>query len=626
MMKFFTFARLMIVLAVMSLAAQVQAAQVYLDVPSAYNVSNPRWLVWAWDTDQQGEWVYPTAVLSNGLIEFDVTHDNFQFARVNPDDYTVVWNRTVDLTVIADATYTIYTITGWGANGVQMPVNATPFKTVYLDASAVTQQGNVWYAWSYPSGGNGSWYGGTPSGNKLAFNVPSYNDMIIFVRMNANGAPSWDNGIKLNQTQDLSVQWDGTYVITDLGSDRMVGHWGQEMSLAQLTANEMYLPDQWVINEVALDGTYYGVYFIASQNMLILRSDVANDADHKWYQNENDAFYQNLRANGYDFHVYKKGSLYKQNNWVALQFPNLSVQGIEEVSTWVGHYVSGIVGKLNVSNSFDITLELTNAQMEACTVGAEVIEAEPEVNTYSVPFFNLHDQGRIYNDNMRNPYDANYNGDLDYLMEGPQFLPIAKPNEVCTLEWAILKYDQTNHNYYFDSPEKRIEYDQETGDLDLTHSSNIFNLKGRVDINFTYCDGYNPNAGISADDQLAGEGESKAFQTGMMHTVIGLVKTEARTVKSPQWGPRRINAEPDPYFGVETKDWDVKYEFYPLKAPTQKYDPITGVTDVVVDRNVTAVTYYNLSGQGSSKPFAGINIVKTTYSDGTSSVIKQLMK
>ena len=616
-MKLCTYARLMIALAIMSLAAQVQAAQVYLDVSSPdpdFNADNPRWLVWA---PEQGEWVYPTAVLSNGLIEFDVTHDIFQFARVNPNNSDIVWNYTEDLhlTDVADATYTIYTLTNYVNN--KMTVNVTPYKTVYLDASAVSQQGNVWYAWSFPSNGEGKWYAGTPSGNKLAFNVPKYNGMIVFVRMNPNGAPSWNSGIALNQTQDLSVQWDGTYVITDLGGNRMVGDWGQEMSLAQLAANEMYLPDKMVINQVTLDGNYIAVEFIESQDMLILRSAVANDADHKWNQNENEAFYQELRANGYNFHVYKNSNLYKQNNWVALKFTELTVSGMNTLrEEWVGHYVSGIVGKLNVSNSFDITLELTNAQMSACTIGDEVSEAEAKINTYSVPFFNLHDQGRIYNDNMRNPYNTNNSDGSNYLQEGPQFMTIAKPNEVCTVEWAILGYDQANNNYYFDSPQKRLVYDEETGELDLTHSSNIFNLKGRVNIDFSYLPG---PASVGSD-------ENNAFQIGMMHTVKGLVKTVARTVKSPQWGPLRINTEPDPYFGVETKDWDIAYEFYPLEAPTKKYDPVTAVKDVIADRSVTAVTYYNLSGQGSSKPFAGINIVKTTYSDGTSSVTKQLMK
>ena len=48
----------------------------------------------------------------------------------------------------------------------------------------------------------------------------------------------------------------------------------------------------------------------------------------------------------------------------------------------------------------------------------------------------------------------------------------------------------------------------------------------------------------------------------------------------------------------------------------------TGLSNVIVDRKVTSVTYYNLMGQQSSKPFEGVNIVVTRYSDGTTSTAK----
>lgn len=625
-MKICTLTRLMVVLAIMSLAAQVQAAVVYLN-PDACNGSNPTWKVWTWASGQQGYWVTGTQ-LDNGLIEFNVDEDNLQFVRLSTNGETE-WNRTGNLQTTNDA---IYRLTGY--NGSVMNVEVTPCVHVYLDPSAVTQSGNVWYAWSFPSGGNGSWYGPISQSNgKYEFLVPTSNGKIIFVRMNANGAPSWNDGVKLNQTNDLDVEVGGTYVITSLGTDRMVGDWasqsqsGTVKTLAELAAEEYYLPDEWVVNDVELDGEYIAVHYIDSRAMLILRSRGENDADQKWNHNENDEFYQNLRADGYDFHVYKKSSLYQQNNWVALSFPQLTTDLLDIAKDLEGHYVSNIKGKLNVKNSFDICLELTNQQLNAIVKGDEVTEhPDTVINTYSVPFFDLHDMGRIYNDNMRN---ATKTGNEDYEKEGPQFMTLAKPNEVCTLQWAILGYDNTDitdRYYYFEAPAKRIVNDPETGELDLVKSSNIFNLQGKVRIDFTYMPGYNPEEGVSADDRFAGDNNDKLFTVDSMHTVLGLVKTVARTVKSPQWGPRRINAEPDQFFGVETKDWDIEYVFCPLEAPTQKYNPVTRVEAVFVERKVNAVTYYNLAGQSASKPFAGINIVKTTYSDGTSSVIKQLMK
>lgn len=49
---------------------------------------------------------------------------------------------------------------------------------------------------------------------------------------------------------------------------------------------------------------------------------------------------------------------------------------------------------------------------------------------------------------------------------------------------------------------------------------------------------------------------------------------------------------------------------------------ITGVTDVTTAKAVKQVRYINPAGQVSAQPFDGINIIETTYDDGTKSVTK----
>lgn len=256
-MKLCNLARLMIVFIVMGLAAQVQAAQVYLRVSAPYSNDNPSWHVWAWPNGQQGHDVAGTT-LSNGLIEFTVNDadNNFQFVRKSSDGNSE-WNRSVSLGIVADATYEI---TGWGdGSGMTADVTNPTYNTVYLDPSAVTEDGNVWYAWSYASGGNGSWVAGTLSGDEYAFNVASLKDQIIFVRMNANGAPSWDGAVMLNQTEDLGVQVDGTYVISSLGSNKMVGYWRSvDTSTGKPVwhQNASQDPDYYLSNRTALVGRH----------------------------------------------------------------------------------------------------------------------------------------------------------------------------------------------------------------------------------------------------------------------------------------------------------------------------------------------------------------------------------
>lgn len=57
---------------------------------------------------------------------------------------------------------------------------------------------------------------------------------------------------------------------------------------------------------------------------------------------------------------------------------------------------------------------------------------------------------------------------------------------------------------------------------------------------------------------------------------------------------------------------------------SQNLDGHTGLTSVVANREVTSVTYFNVMGQQSSKPFVGLNIVVTHYNDGTTSTAKVL--
>ena len=53
-------------------------------------------------------------------------------------------------------------------------------------------------------------------------------------------------------------------------------------------------------------------------------------------------------------------------------------------------------------------------------------------------------------------------------------------------------------------------------------------------------------------------------------------------------------------------------------------DTETAVAEVTAAKQVKSVSYYNLAGQQSAVPFEGINVVRTTYTDGTASVKKMM--
>ena len=79
--------------------------------------------------------------------------------------------------------------------------------------------------------------------------------------------------------------------------------------------------------------------------------------------------------------------------------------------------------------------------------------------------------------------------------------------------------------------------------------------------------------------------------------------------------------------GVDTqadgKYYIAEYEFdYELRYGVN--DPVTSVNSVYTSKEVVGVTYYNMMGQSSTKPFNGMNVIVTRYSDGTTSTTKAL--
>ena len=66
-----------------------------------------------------------------------------------------------------------------------------------------------------------------------------------------------------------------------------------------------------------------------------------------------------------------------------------------------------------------------------------------------------------------------------------------------------------------------------------------------------------------------------------------------------------------------------KFVVYPLNLDADK-EVVTGVNDVNSAKEVKGVSYFNMMGVESAQPFDGVNIMVTTYTDGTSSAAKVL--
>ena len=63
------------------------------------------------------------------------------------------------------------------------------------------------------------------------------------------------------------------------------------------------------------------------------------------------------------------------------------------------------------------------------------------------------------------------------------------------------------------------------------------------------------------------------------------------------------------------------YKVAPLNLTNKT---VTGVDDVTTAKTVVGITYYNLAGVASAKPFDGVNIVVARYADGSTKATKEL--
>jgi PKD repeat protein len=82
--------------------------------------------------------------------------------------------------------------------------------------------------------------------------------------------------------------------------------------------------------------------------------------------------------------------------------------------------------------------------------------------------------------------------------------------------------------------------------------------------------------------------------------------------------------EDENYNYLETGTWykNVDDPISMAIAPMLKYDEQTAISTTSISKQVVSNTYYNVAGMASDKPFNGINIVVTRYSDGSHSTTK----
>ena len=206
-----------------------------------------------------------------------------------------------------------------------------------------------------------------------------------------------------------------------------------------------------------------------------------------------------------------------------------------------------------------------------------LLDGVPKANGMETQYsFNVYVAPNFYGEN----HQTGDNGAVYFFVQ-------PKPMEPALVEWLIWDGNQ------FVTPPKASNG---------TNSWNQANLKGSFDVNFDYIE----SGEIRSIEQLIAN-----YGYRMPSAIVRL------NTPSP-------NGNQAPRRAGET----TKYVVYPLviedNGSSINDGVITDVARVVGQREVTSTEYYNVAGIRSDRPWQGVNIVVTRYSDGTTSASKML--
>lgn len=109
--------------------------------------------------------------------------------------------------------------------------------------------------------------------------------------------------------------------------------------------------------------------------------------------------------------------------------------------------------------------------------------------------------------------------------------------------------------------------------------------------------------------------DNPKLTSGNVYSFEALVKEVAVPTTDAKSAPRKTAYD-------STVAPSTKFVVYPLDLDANKV--ATGVNDVNSAKEVKGVSYFNMMGVESAQPFEGVNIMVTTYIDGTSSAAKVL--
>lgn len=326
-----------------------------------------------------------------------------------------------------------------------------------------------------------------------------------------------------------------------------------------------------------------------------------------------------IEVDGVTRYVY--GALYCKdlNNFVTTPYVETSIQKDGEID-----YVLQLTNLMNGKNRYDqsnwVKLTLSTLYPGIATMSADdQVDLLRRYTGYVLPAEGVHAQlVNNVNPEMRIAHALPEPGDENEYRANPNVFITANFVGTQDCEEPVADSGHTERNTYFFVTPKPQEYAKITwavyagndkfyvpdyGSYALVDGHYEFMNQGNLD-------GYFP---VKWDlmQQVPNITKGEAY---WFYAIIRLADENNPAIAGD--GPTRTNGEVPykPYAGT------VPYIVYPTNISASSI--ITAVNDVNTVKTVKQVRYYNLAGVESSEPFDGVNVVVTTYTDGTRTAVK----
>ena len=299
------------------------------------------------------------------------------------------------------------------------------------------------------------------------------------------------------------------------------------------------------------------------------------------YENQNGTFINEVEQEDYD-----------QSNWIEILIPSTITQ-VTSKTTDVNAYIQELG---NLQSTFE------NKILDAGSVLGTYVDAlNPTIEVTALPTVA-----------SLSTYEPNIYCTANFLMEnldtdgaqgndGNYFMMDAKPHEFCKVVWAY--YDNSNGNYF----------------VIPAREGNVVNghgFTGSFMANMSLCEDYQVYYDFNQIRTWFLDSNDESYNGQQTLYGFDAIIRKNPNANNSNGAPRRIQP------GTGDFEQTPAYIVYPLNAGGNSNDNVVSVKEVLGNKAIESVHYYNMMGMEGKTPFEGINIVVTRYTDGSTSTIK----